>query len=144
MKKELVFTIIFSSIFLLLVLALFILPYTIKNPEKFTKDLVTNVIDGDTFQYYDSDTYTFEIVRLLCIDTPEKNEEGYEEAKEFLESLILGEQITLNSSIADRDNYGRQLRYVYIDDLFVNKELLNKGYAELLIIPPEECKEILI
>lgn len=142
MRKQTLFTLIFSIIFLILLLFLFIFPYTIKDTSKFTDRLVTNVIDGDTFQYYNSTTYTYEIVRLLCIDTPEKGEEGYEEAKTFLESLILGKQVTLTSSLTNKDTYGRLLRYVYIDNKFVNKELLDRGYGELMIIPPEECKEM--
>jgi len=38
------------------------------------------------------------------------------------------------------------LRYVYVNDfgevLFVNKLILDNGYGELLIIPPEECNEM--
>jgi micrococcal nuclease len=122
---------------------LVIFPYTIKEPEQFTDRLVTNIIDGDTFQYYDANSYSFVIVRLLCVDTPEKNEPGYEEAKEFLESLILYKQITLNSSITNKDDYNRLLRYVYIEDLFINKEIIDEGYGKMLIIPPEECKEVI-
>ncbi len=141
MKKELVFVIVFSSTFLLLMIGLFILPYTLNQPERFVDDYVTNVIDGDTFQYYDLDTQTFEIVRLLCVDTPEDYEEGYLEAKYYLEDLVLGKQIVLVPSNLsnDRDKYGRQLRYVYVKDTFVNQKLIEDNYGELLVIPPEDC-----
>jgi micrococcal nuclease len=141
--KETGFTLIFSILLLAFLIFLFVLPYTIKEPEEIADKLVTNVIDGDTFQYYNAKNYSYEIVRLLCVDAPEKGEEGYIESKQFLESLILGKQINLNPSITDKDIYGRSLRYVYVDNKFINKEILSNGYGELLIIPPEECKEVI-
>lgn len=104
---------------------------------------VLDVIDGDTFEIYNADTRSVETVRLLCVDTPEKDEEGYDDAKMFLKYRILGKQAVLVSSITDEDKYARLLRYVYVDDLFINKLILDEGYGELLIIPPEECKELL-
>lgn len=95
---------------------------------------VIKVIDGDTFQIN-----TGETIRLLCVDTPEKSQEGYEEAKSFLESMILGREVTLNSSVTDKDIYNRLLRYVYVDEVFVNRMILDENYGELLIIPPENC-----
>ncbi|MDD5699851.1 MAG: thermonuclease family protein [Candidatus Nanoarchaeia archaeon] len=106
-----------------------------------------NVIDGDTFELYDGSE--IQTIRLLCVDTPEKNQEGYEEAKLFLQSRILGKQVILQSSITEKDNYNRLLRYVYVNDsenqnlLFVNKLILDNNYGELLIIPPEECKKLM-
>ena len=53
-------------------------------------NLVSRVIDGDTFELCSGET-----ARLLCVDTPEKGEEGYEEAKVFLEDLILYKEVRL-------------------------------------------------
>ena len=107
---------------------------------------VVRIIDGDTFEYYDGNSDKILKVRLLCVDTPEKNKEGYEDAKSYLRSLILYKEVTLKSSITDKDRYSRLLRYVYVNDfgevLFVNKLILDNGYGELLIIPPEECNEM--
>jgi micrococcal nuclease len=107
---------------------------------------VVKIIDGDTFEYYNMDSNKMVKVRLLCVDTPEEEEKGYEEAKGYLRSLILYKQVTLNSSITNKDKYGRLLRYVYVndwgEDLFVNKMILDNGYGNLSIIPPEECKEM--
>jgi endonuclease YncB( thermonuclease family) len=108
--------------------------------------VVKRVIDGDTIQLCSGD-----IVRLLCVNTPEKGKGRYEEAKDFLEGLVLFEQVTLAASNYhgnNTDKYGRLLRWVYLmngsaDNLVqVNKLVFDQGYGELMIIPPEKCNEI--
>ena len=37
-----------------------------------------------------------------------------------------------------RDVYGRLLAYVYVGDEFVNAELVRRGYARTLTIPPND------
>jgi endonuclease YncB( thermonuclease family) len=106
--------------------------------------MVKRVIDGDTFELCSG-----EIVRLLCVDTPEENTPGYEEAKTFLETLILYKEVKLESSNYqgnNTDKYNRVLRWVYVKDIdqeiLVNKYLLEEGYGDILIIPPETCNEV--
>ena len=36
----------------------------------------------------------------------------------------------------DRDRYGRLLRYVYVDEVFVNEVLVRDGFAEVMNIKP--------
>jgi len=100
---------------------------------------VTRIIDGDTFEIS-----TGEKVRLICIDTPELGEAGGEEAKAYLESLILNKLIRLEKDVSETDAYGRLLRYAYIDDRFINKELVEEGYAEVFRYgdDTEKCDEI--
>ena len=84
---------------------------------------VTRVIDGDTIEIS-----TGERVRLICIDTPETYEEGYEKAKDYLEDLILGEEVFLVKDVSETDRYDRLLRYVYTEDNeFVNELIVKKG-----------------
>ncbi len=139
-KRLSLFMAFFVVILTLLISSVFIFQnkntYPITN-SSLPDNYVTEVIDGDTFQINNGET-----IRLLCVDTPEKNQEGYEEAREFLESMILGREVILNSSVTDKDIYNRSLRYVYVNDSFVNKMILNQGYGELLVIPPEECREV--
>ncbi|MEK6855939.1 MAG: thermonuclease family protein [Nanoarchaeota archaeon] len=99
---------------------------TISMPLCIKDNCAIRVIDGDTFQIKNNST-----IRLLCIDTPEKGEEGYEEAKQFLESLVLDREVILERDVSDRDAYGRLLRYVYINETFVNKEMVHRGYAQI-------------
>ena len=43
----------------------------------------------------------------------------------------------MKKDVTEIDRYGRLLRYVYLDSLFVNGELVEKGYAELYRYPPD-------
>lgn len=106
--------------------------------------IVKRVIDGDTFELCSGDK-----VRLLCVNTPEKGEEGYEDAQYFLENLLLYKEVRLESSNYqgnNTDKYNRLLRWVYVNDInqeiLVNKYVLEEGYGDILIIPPETCNEV--
>lgn len=102
------------------------------------KYLVTRVIDGDTFEIE-----TGETVRLIGIDTPEtvhpiKPVECYgPEASNFLKNLIENEEVILIRDLSNTDQYGRLLRYVYFNDLFINEELVAQGYANAVSYPPD-------
>ncbi len=104
-----------------------------------TRSVVTRVIDGDTLEIE-----TGEKVRLICVNTPEKDELGYEKSKEFLENLVLNKQVTLEKDITNKDKYGRLLRYIYIDNVFVNKEIVQQGYGKIYRYEPDikHCGEI--
>jgi endonuclease YncB( thermonuclease family) len=85
---------------------------------------------------YDGDTLTLNNgakVRLLQIDTPElSSSECYgQEAKQALIKLIGKSKITLesDSASADRDRYGRYLRYVIVGKKNLNLELVKIGAA---------------
>ena len=115
----------------------------VKTNESISNNSVVRVIDGDTFELASGD-----IVRLLCIDSPELEQEGSIESRNFLSSLILGKEVILESDVLDKDDYGRLLRYVYLNEtselIFVNKMIFEQGFSEMLIIPPADflCGEI--
>ena len=88
-----------------------------------SKETVTRVIDGDTFE---TDSRK-ESIRLKGVDTPERGESGYEEAKRKLEELILGKEVTVARIVA-YDNYGRAVAMVVGDDISVNKAM--RPYAK--------------
>ncbi len=94
-------------------------------PQEILTGYVKQIIDGDTFELS-----TNESVRLIGIDTPERGDYYYLEAKNRLKELIEGKQIKLTKDIENRDDYNRLLRYVYIDDNFINLILIKEGYAE--------------
>lgn len=154
MKKLWITVIAIATLIIIIGIVLFILSKEpiIIDPAEFTQacsnnpNLVSRVIDGDTFELCSGDT-----IRLLCVDTPEKGEEGYEDAQYFLEDLILYNTVELKESNYDglnKDKYNRLLRWVYIsnstsgEQIFVNKYLLEEGYGDILIIPPETCNEV--
>ena len=107
--------------------------------EERTNFEVTYVVDGDTIEID-----TGERVRLICIDTPEKNEDYYQEAKDYLEDLILNEEVGLVKDKSETDRYGRLLRYVYFDEDFVNEMIVEEGWAKAYPYNPDTtlCPQI--
>jgi micrococcal nuclease len=106
-----------------------------------TTGLVVAVIDGDTIDVL-LETGVTERVRYIGIDTPEMGDGTSPEcfaaeAKERNAELVAGRSVTLVPDVRDRDDYNRLLRYVYVDDTFVNAQLLFEGYAALMTIPPD-------
>ena len=91
--------------------------------------LVTNVIDGDTLDYDNNGEITR--VRLSGINTPETGECYYQEAKDKLTDLTLNKYIYLETDKSNKGKYGRELRYVYVDENFVNGFLIEYGYAKV-------------
>ena len=75
---------------------------------------VVRVVDGDTIRVrYEGRE---EPVRLLCIDTPERGESGFEEATEAMRGLVEGREVVLEferPGEMERDRYGRLLAYVF-------------------------------
>lgn len=100
--------------------------------------LVTRVIDGDTIEIAGG-----ERIRYLEIDTPETVDPrrpvgcfGHEASAKNKE-LVEGKYVRLERDITERDKYGRLLRYVYVQDRFINLELVKGGYAVIYTFPPD-------
>jgi len=100
--------------------------------------LVTRVIDGDTIEIEGGKK-----VRYLGIDTPETVDPRKPvqcfgiEASNANKKLVLGKRVKLEKDISETDKYGRLLRYVYVDDIFVNDYLVRNGYAYAVTFPPD-------
>jgi micrococcal nuclease len=105
---------------------------------------VTAAFDGDTIQV--SWEERRETVRLLGVDTPEtvhpeRPVECYgPEASAYTKQRLLGRDVTLTFDRERRDRYGRLLAYVAVDGSVVNDELLTRGLARLLIVPPNGAR----
>ncbi len=97
-----------------------------------TSALVKEVIDGDTIILSNG-----ERVRLVGVNTPEYGRYYFDEARELMEILTLGKEVMLERDITDRDKYGRLLRYVYVNGLFVNLEMIERGFANAYTYPPD-------
>jgi micrococcal nuclease len=103
---------------------------------------VARIVDGDTVQVTLGGRR--ERVRYIGVDTPESVKPGSpvqcyaKRASAFNARLVAGERVRLVSDAERRDRYGRLLAYVYRerDGLFVNAELVRRGYARTLTIPP--------
>ncbi|HHX58489.1 MAG TPA: thermonuclease family protein [Candidatus Moranbacteria bacterium] len=104
--------------------------------------IVTEVVDGDTIKLNNGKT-----LRYIGIDTPEtrhpKKSKGCfgVEATAKNKELVQGKTITMIKDVKNTDRYGRLLRYVYIDDLFINEELVKQGYAFAVSYPPDIAKQ---
>lgn len=94
------------------------------------------IIDGDTFDVKINKQVVR--VRLLGVDTPETVDPRKavqcfgKEASDKMKELLIGYSVTLETDPTQSmtDKYGRLLAYVYRDDgLFINKYLLENGYA---------------
>jgi len=122
-KRLLIFLII---IIILGVLSVFY-PYltgekTIK-PVEYEREtiFVERVIDGDTLVDSNGTVY-----RLLGINTPEKGEEDYQEAKDFL-MLVEDKEVEILRDWDDLGKYKRKLRYIFYQNRFINLEIIEQG-----------------
>lgn len=106
------------------------------------RELVTieRVVDGDTVIVHLEDG-SRERVRLLLIDTPESVKPDTEvqpfgeEASDFAkEQIQAGEKVELERGNPDRDDYGRILAYIWVDDMMVNQLLIEEGYARVAFV----------
>jgi len=108
---------------------------TTKIVKEFTDEYatVTNIVDGDTL-----DIDAGERIRLVCVDTPERGEEYFKEAKDRLSELVLNKEVRLEKDTEERGKYGRLLRYIWIDDELTSEILVEEGLAKAYRYPPDE------
>lgn len=93
---------------------------------------VQRVVDGDTLLLANRAR-----LRLIGVDTPETVKPNHPvepfgpEASEFTRRFIArgGGSVRLQFDRERQDRYGRFLAYVYVDDRFLNEELLLAGLA---------------
>jgi micrococcal nuclease len=104
----------------------------------------------------DGDTVVVEIegheepVRLIGIDTPESVAEdrpvecyGPEAKVRLAELLPPGAEVRLERDVEARDRYDRLLAYVHRagDGAFVNRVLVDEGFAEASAFPPNTTRQ---
>lgn len=98
--------------------------------------LVTEVIDGDTINVLiDGRSYR---VRYIGIDTPERDEVCFGEATDANATYVSGQTVRLVQDTSNTDRYDRLLRYVYLDEVLVNAELVAGGWAESKRYAPDD------
>ncbi|MEK6888486.1 MAG: thermonuclease family protein [Nanoarchaeota archaeon] len=124
----------YTVIILLAVIVLFVIYLNINSNNQTSKENKIRVIDGDTF------VYNNETIRLICVNTPEVDEEGYAEAMIFLSNSLYGNELRIDRH--GEDKYNRTLAYVYINgmNISVNEEIVDKGYGELFPYGDESCE----
>ena len=106
---------------------------------------VIRVVDGDTLVI--DRGMGNERLRYIGINAPEsvKPDSPVEfmgkEASAANAALVEGATLVLERDVSDTDQYGRLLRYAWLQDgetwLFVNLELVRQGYAQVVTYPPD-------
>lgn len=104
---------------------------------------IAHVIDGDTV---DIDIHGhMERVRLIGVNTPETKHPtkpiecfGPEASAYMTELLPKGTDVRIERDVEARDRYGRMLLYMYrdSDNLFINLDLIARGYGTPMSIEP--------
>lgn len=108
-------------------------PRAASTPQPPPSCVVERVADGDTFTCRDGRR-----VRLLGMDTPElrQGEPGRQAHAALRRLLPQGSTVRLESDVAPRDRYGRDLAYVWTGSRMVNEVLVREGWAMLYTLPP--------
>lgn len=101
---------------------------------------MTRVIDGDTVEV-SPPVRGEEDVRLIGVDAPELHAPGGPQpyarrAAAFAERRLEGRRVRLEFGPELEDRYGRVLAYVHTGGEMFNRLLLEKGYAQLALFPP--------
>jgi endonuclease YncB( thermonuclease family) len=95
---------------------------------------VKNVVGGDTVDV-SFNIYGVQRIRLVGIDASEIGEEGYEEAKEFVNKTCIREEVKLDVDDEKQyDSYYRKLAVVYVNETNLNEKLVREGYAGVMYI----------
>ncbi|HLC31077.1 MAG TPA: thermonuclease family protein [Candidatus Nanoarchaeia archaeon] len=89
-------------------------------------------IDGDTLELADG-----RIIRLVNINTPEKNTPGYKEATQF---LVNYEHTQVEIEITALDKYNRYLGRIYAPD-YINLQIIKEGLGNTFLVAESELKE---
>lgn len=93
------------------------------------KAKVSNIVDGDTIDVELDLGFritTRQRVRLYGVNTPERSQPGYQEAKDLLRAEILFKDVSLQS-YKPEDKYGRWLAAVYVGPTSISQLLIDKG-----------------
>lgn len=93
-----------------------------------------NNFKATVIQVYDGDSITVETeanrifkIRLSDIDAPEKKQHHGIESRDYLRKLVLGK--TVNIIKTDIDGYGRTVAKVYLENTYINREMVKSGMA---------------
>ena len=99
--------------------------------------LVTRVIDGDTIDVQMGDQTVR--VRYLQMNSPERDQPCSRDATQANAELVAGKTVRLVPDKELVDPYDRLLRYIYVGDVNVNRVLVEQGFAEVVLYPPNDA-----
>ena len=101
---------------------------------------VIKVVDGDTVhlkvypweRYFMPEKPRYHAVRLHGINTPERKQEGWQEATDALRKRV--EKRLVRVEWKGREKYGRQLAVLYRRTFNVNSWMVKKGFAKEYLV----------
>lgn len=100
-----------------------------KKSQLITQGTVTRIIDGDNLELDNAKS-----IRLYGINCPEKGQKFSKEAIDLSTKLALNNQIRLDyQPNYQTDRWNRLLAYVFINDTFLNEQLVRQGFCEVTI-----------
>jgi micrococcal nuclease len=96
---------------------------------------IVYVVDGDTVDAevdLGLDISTKIRLRLYGIDTPERGQPGYNEAKLYVINAVLNKTVLINTYKDETEKYGRYLALIRLDkdSVDLNTQLINEGLAK--------------
>lgn len=97
---------------------------------------VTRVVDGDTIDVLLDGVNTR--IRYLQMNTPERDHACSRDATQANADLVAGQTVRLVPDKELVDRYDRLLRYVYVGEVLVNRVLVEQGWAEVVLYPPND------
>lgn len=116
--------------------------YCVPTNTERTRALVTRVLSGDTIEVaIGNDALK---VRYIGLDAPgiaPQMEWQGPQAVAANGDLVSGKYVILVKDLSDTDLEGALLRYVFVDNLFINYELLRSGFAQSKILQPDSSCE---
>jgi micrococcal nuclease len=106
-------------------------------PENARKGIVIDAIDGDTVKVK-FENGDIESVRILLINTPEKNEKFGSEASYFAYQELNDKTVYIERDVENRDKYNRLLGYVWYEKdkqlKLYNKEIILESLAKVAYV----------
>jgi len=94
--------------------------------------LVKQVVSGQTIEVVSASTPTADPrrVRLIGIEAPDMRQQPWGiEARRQLAQLLGDRSVLLELDVEKRDQYQRQLGYIWARDSLLNEEMVKRGYA---------------
>ena len=111
----------------------------VEQPREIAEEIgpVTRVVDGDTIDVRIDGVNTR--IRYLQMNTPERDEDCYQSATDANAALVENKTVRLVPDTELVDRYDRLLRYIYVGDVLVNRVLVEQGFAEVALYPPNDA-----
>jgi len=89
--------------------------------------VVVKVIDGDSIKIREEGVDTTHEIQLEGTDAPESKQAYGKESADSLCKLVLEKKVRI--TWVKKDNFGRQLAQVYVDENHINKIMIRDGHA---------------